>query len=390
MRPPGFRRFSVHVSKTEERPYDIHRLRPSPQFEILSAPNSAVKVFLLPFRTTEEVESRNKRFNNEFSLRFYLPKSSPEKPVDRLFILLNGFAEGTTDFWDSMAGSFASAGIASVLMPLPDHFCRNIFYNLNSYIESDPFQLQETEEINLKLFTQIMKRELLANPDRFIRFNRQLMGEIRKLLDYVDEPAFSDSTFQEFFSAHFSRELTVSILGYSLGGLCALQAFLLQPERFWSCILLNSGASFQDMDGSEMFGRVEWRDHQRTLTRAGREHRQEADQNYFDHVMLGNSKKELQEMLRVQCHRILVLLGGTDSIINLRKLANLEPEESGLAIVQIPGLEHHINIKKRAGSVWDKWRRFAADAILSFDKNHPSEVVLSEAETEEAQAKLEW
>src|SRR6185295_4938505 len=105
------------------------------------------------------VESRNKRFNNEFSLRFYLPKSSSEVPVDRLFILLNGFAEGTTDFWDSMADSFASAGIASVLMPLPDHFCRNIFYNLNSYVESDPFQLQETEEINLKLFTHIMKQE---------------------------------------------------------------------------------------------------------------------------------------------------------------------------------------------------------------------------------------
>jgi hypothetical protein len=95
------------------------------------------------------------------------------------------------------------------------------------------------------------------------------------------------------------------------------------------------------------------------------------DQNYFDHVMLGNSKKELQDLLRNYSHKILVMLGGTDSIINLKRVANLEPDESGLAIVQIPGLQHHINIKKKAGSVWNEWRSFAADVILSFDKTHP-------------------
>ena len=42
---------------------------------------------------------------------------------------------------------------------------------------------------------------------------------------------------------------------------------LISPDEYSSCILINSGASFQDMDGSSMFGK-DWRKVQRGLLAA--------------------------------------------------------------------------------------------------------------------------
>ncbi len=332
-----------------------------------------VDALLVPFRTTKKVESANGYFNDEFCLRFYLPRRHrDDPPLTRLFIMLNGFAEATTDFWDQMAANLAAGGVASLLLPLPDHFCRNIFFNRNSFDEKDPFHLVESD-VDLKLFTDIMKQELLAHPDRFIRFNKQLMGEIARLIELVGgEESIDYPDLRRVLARHFVPNPTLSIVGFSLGGLCALQASLLNAGKFNSCVLVNSGASFQDMDGAEMFGENEWHEHQLSLTRAAAAYR-DLRENFFHHVMLGDSRCELQNRLEEESHRILVILGGRDSIINFRTLANLEPKKSGLAIVQIPGLEHHINIKKRGGSTWGRWEHFAADTILSFDKNHPRE-----------------
>ena len=65
--------------------------------------------------------------------------------------------------------------------------------------------------------------------------------------------------------------------------------------------------------------------------------------------MLGHDKVHLHDLLEENCHKILVLIGGRDRIINSKNIVNLEPYETGLAIFQIPGLEHFINIKSIAG-----------------------------------------
>ena len=88
-------------------------------------------------------------------------------------------------------------------------------------------------------------------------------------------------------------------------------------------------------------------------------------------MILGHARVELQDRLANNCHKTLVLLGGRDVIINYKNMANLEPEDTGLAIFQIPGLEHHINIKRIAGREWNPWSDFAVHMILAFEERHP-------------------
>ena len=329
------------------------------------------EIHLVPFHTSREVQSRNGRFNNKFSLRFYLPKNGIKNgSIDRLFIFLNGFAEATTDFWDAIGNNIAKAGAASVLVPLPDHFCRNIFFNMENFNEEDPYYLP-IETINLKSFSKIMKQTLIKDPGLFLRYNQQIQGDLHKLITAIKNPEMSDVSISEFTKETFADKIRVSIMGYSLGGLCALQCYLSHTELFNSCVLLNSGASFQDMDGSSMFGKEEWKELQRGLIRVSHEMREKASKNYFSHVILGHAKVELHDLLEKNCHKILVLLGGTDRIINYRSMNNLEPHDTGLAIFQIPGLEHHINIKSVSGREWQAWSDFAVKMILSFEKNRP-------------------
>lgn len=318
-------------------------------------------------RSREEVS----RFNSHFSLRFYLPAHSSNVRLDRLFIFLNGFSEATSYFWDGIGESFARAGIASVLLPLPNHFCRNIFFNLNDFDAADSYRLPPGADVDLKLFSAIMKREMIENAEQVIRFNHQLLDDIAKLGDCLRDPTLEEKEICRFLGRHFSRDARISLMGYSLGGLCALQAYLMQPERYSSCVLVNSGASFQDMDGSSMFGHEEWREIQKSLLRAARKAGGSSNEDFFSHVILGHDRVELREHLANNCHKILVLLGGRDRIINFKNLVNVEPSETGLAIFQLPALEHFINVRSVSGREWQFWSEFAVQMILAFDRYHP-------------------
>lgn len=291
--------------------------------------------------------------------------------------MLNGFAEATVGFWDHLANSLAAAGVASVLLPLPDHFCRNVFFNINDFHAKDPYQLREA---NLKLneFTAIMKFEAIRHPDRFLDYNLQIQADIRKLIDILPDPSAGSGAISEFIKRQFRKRVRITLIGYSLGGLCALQAYLAETKLFEACILINAGASFQDMDASTMFGRDDWRALQLALVEAARKNPEEAEKHLFSQVILGHAKVELQQRLAQNCHKILVLLGGKDVIINYKNMANLEPADTGLAIFQIPGLEHHVNIKRVASREWNPWSDFAVQMILAFEERHPKHPTLPE------------
>lgn len=175
-----------------------------------------------------------------------------------------------------------------------------------------------------------------------------------------------------FLHDRLSARPKISILGFSLGGLVALQAFLAQPNTFNSCVLINSGASFQDMNASQVF-RESWRDLQRGILESTRHLSRREMASNFERVFLGHEKVVLHDQLMQQKNKILVLLGGSDPIFNAGNIANILPQETGLAVFQIPSLTHFINIRSMGGDIWDEWSNFTAKMILSFDKFRPAE-----------------
>ncbi|MEM7311436.1 MAG: TIR domain-containing protein [Planctomycetota bacterium] len=303
-------------------------------------------------------------FNDAFPLRFYLPHYK----ASRLMIMINGLAEGKTRIWDRLGSTFAANGMAAVLLPLPQHFCRHILFNCNDFFEDDEYRLDDRELLDK--YTASIKYGLLAHPRSLVRLNYQLMADIACLVAYVTgrrDPSIN--TLKDFVDGNFEERPKCSILGFSLGGLCALQSFLNDPDAFNSCVLVNSGASFQDMNASQVF-KDEWRDVQRGVVDAARAYEGVKARN-FDTVFLGNNKVDLHDMLEQQKQKLLLVLGGSDEIINTSNIHNLMPSKTGLAMFQIPSLSHFINVPNMGGRTWDEWSQFTVEMILSFDSNRP-------------------
>jgi len=187
--------------------------------EIHNSKDRGVKIHLHPFVSGNFVESEHKNFNNEFNLRFYLPskkkkiKGKVEKH-NKLFIFLNGFAEGNTNFWDALGISLASKGVPAVLLPLPGHFCRNLFYNINDYNENDSFILNKSI-MDMRLFTNIMKQSLIEDPQLLLNFNRQIIGDIFRLSENIKRQGFNLDFFQNNFSKFFIPIITFNSTYYS-------------------------------------------------------------------------------------------------------------------------------------------------------------------------------
>lgn len=357
------------------------KIRKNPTASRQLKPNSAIKadVHIVPFfsGTGAGDEIVEGRFNSHFYLRVYLPPNNVS--VEQTFVFLNGFAEATTAFWDTIGGSLAEAGAASILLPLPYHFSRNVFFNIGAFDDDDPFRLNA---VDLRLFTAFMKEDLVMRPERFLSANQQIISDLGSLAIHLNNPGDGDrAELRDFVEQNLSKSKHVTLVGYSLGGLCALQRFLSQPDKFEACILLNSGASFQDMNGSSMFDDAEhrgrWLKLLRGLLAEASKRKETFSENLFSHVILGHSKVELHDKLVKNRHKLLFLIGGTDPIINFRNMANLEPLETGLAIFQIPGLKHFINIESLDGKEWEPWSKVAVQLMLTFVQHHPDESALT-------------
>ena len=302
-------------------------------------------------------------FNNAFPLRFYVPKTK----ASRLFLFINGFAEGHSKIWDHLGYTFAKAGVASVLVPLPQHFCRNIFFNIDDFDE-DNYRLRSRE--NLTLYSNSLKFGLLAHPDMLVVYDRQMMADVQGLVKCVKkQEGAGHSPLEKFVKERFEPGVTCSILGFSIGGLIALQAFLNDFQSFNSCVVINSGASFQDMNASQVF-EDHWRDLQRGILRSSSEFSRREKPLNFERIFLGHEKVALHDNLTEHQNKILILLGGSDPIFNRVNIVNVVPE-TGLAMFQIPGLPHFINIPSLGGNEWTAWTRFTARMILSFDSYRP-------------------
>jgi hypothetical protein len=307
-------------------------------------------------------------YNNRFSLRFYLPR---KRKTSRLFLLINGLSEGVAHVWDRLGATLANAGVASVLVPLPQHYCRNTLFNINDYDPDDSFNLTSGEM--LSHYSHTIKHGFLQHPELLVELDKQMMSDIDEIVRSVTlRNAAYYNKLNEFAAQHFAKRLRVSILGFSLGGLVALQSFLNNPRRFNSCILINSGASFQDMNASQVF-QNNWRPLQRLILERTRNLSRREMATNFERVFLGHEKVVLHDMLIENKNKLLVLLGGSDPIFNTSNIVNILPRETGLAVFQIPALGHFINISSRGGDIWNEWSSFTARMIVSFDQFRPQD-----------------
>jgi hypothetical protein len=358
----------VYISRNETKMVEFkkdRRVDDAKSIEVLS--DQAAEVWHVKFHSPLNVDlgpDHPSDFNNTFPLRFYLPKTK----ASQLFIFINGFGEGKTKVWDHLGFTFAKEGVASVLVPLPQHFCRNILFNIDDYDE-DSYRLKVATE--LELYNNSLRFGFLAHPKMLIEYNRQMMADIEKLVRCImGRTGAGDYHLEDFIKEHFESGTRCSILGFSLGGLVALQAFLNATDSYNSCVIVNSGASFQDMNASQVF-KDDWRDLQRGILEKTRDMGRNQMPYNFDRVFLGHEKVALHDQLMDHQNKILLLLGGSDPIFNRANIVNIVPERTGLAMFQIPGLHHFINIPSLGGDVWNEWTRFTAKMILAFDQFRP-------------------
>jgi len=301
-----------------------------------------------------------------FHLRFYLPKENvmdKEKKVERIIIMFNGLNEVEYfTLYNQLGYAFASNGIASVLLPLPDHLNRNARFRYKNPNE---------EQKRLTPFDTLYERPL----DTYKTY-LQLMNETDLLVSHLRGHNCSLKGDCDFFKHTFEKDLKISVLGYSLGGLAAMATFLKNRENYSACFLLNSGVTLSDINTAHMKKRDKWKRFVKKLQKEFADKsifiskKDTAYSNYFNQIFLGNQLLFLVEELKEHSKRVLFIFGGSDSTVPFKDFKDLEEEGYGLALFKIPGIKHFLAIDKE----WTKWFDFVVNLIIEYKSNAEREL----------------
>ncbi len=317
-----------------------------------------IKLFPLCSESREPEITSYKRFH----LRFYIPVNVYQdkfKKLDKCFILFNGLDEiDHLTLYDQIGKGLCRHGYAAVLLPLPDHLNRNMVYRHNDLSKR-----------------KRPSTSFLEEPEKIYEAYWQINSEVKVLITHLVGKckAKRKKDCCAFFDQYFAPKLSISLLGYSIGGLVALSNFLIQKFTFNSCILLNSGAKLEDIDVSEFQVAHKWKQTVKALNKAqsGRHNVTRGD-NLFDMVFLGNRLSLLKDELQEKSKRILFVLGGADSVTKYKSIREIEPSKHGLATLQLPGIHHFLSID----TYWDQWFPVVNEMIRCFDESAAKESLL--------------
>ena len=334
-------------------------------------------VWAVPFHTPFERLGPN---NNEFCLRFYVPRDA-HLPYERVFVLLNGLGESDVHIYDALGDAFAEHGVPCVLLPLPNHFCRwgrePGAAPEEHVLDNDPYHFRR--EVAFRDVTENIKRRLLdQNQNVLVDGFHQTLRDVRKLIHSLKaNRAFLSAENRDFFEKHFSGDTRVSLYGYSLGGLLALAALLRDPHLLSFCGIVNSGASIQDIRvPSLLFSPTEWEEVQLNAYR-GLEPRREDERlsddlrELYTWIFLGNDRILLRRRLESESHRLLCVIGASDEVFQRGQILDIEPRQTGLAVMQVPRLGHWIGVEREDRPVWQLWKSLIVRTILAFEKDRP-------------------
>lgn len=329
--------------------------------------------------------------NIDFYLRFFFPKNyatTPHARPERLIIMFNGLNEiypRHLSFYDRLGHSFASRGIASVLLPTPFHLNRAAV----SKKAISEFGSYDKIPESTRYF-KIPSNQLLRNPFYMYMNFIQVLHEyhiLRKLIACefdqivstihydVNSPDENDRSFYEQFTK--SDNLQVSVLGYSLGGLMALMCFADCPDIVKSCVLLNSGAPLNRMKLKGMIDDNAWEGVTERLKNLEKEKNNRLLIKFIHHdplfaqitdIFFGDPLFSSDTIERIG-RKLILIIGGKDKIIPPAGIRRLEPEGYGLNTLQIAELGHFIS-EDVAFNVWyPRVIRILTDFLQESDKS---------------------
>jgi len=373
--------------------------------------------------------------NQDFFVRLYLPSLRRFPPKHKkLVIMFNGLGEADPYVFDDLGWELANRkGIPAVLIPLPTHFIRRI-----PYMDSvdDPFYPVSLEAI--RFVTQQILNEIFCHPVRIIQGYKQILDDTKELLKTITDQ------FHPYWSYIFEKDVSTSLLGYSIGGFIALAYLLLNPKKVRSVILLESGLAIDQIDAGIMFYRPPktaetlWKKYfieadktkppfnsalEKLFSDSIKEKKKEKqfldafnsndekmcgenghpervfdrdldegkeiwrkivvplysevekfqfitpkEKQIFKWVFLGNESLIYKAELYKFSEKVLIIVGGADSIFPLRLVLNVGPD-SGMALVQVPELTHWIKYQSR--ETWQRWKNVLIDFLETFDTIHP-------------------
>lgn len=316
-------------------------------------------------RSQEEADSHEDvNLNNEFRLRFFIPHLK-NADSSHLVIIINGFDEmNASPYHDEKKGIcklLYDRKIASVLLPIPNHMNRWSF----DTPASDEFS---------------PKNIVLAKPLRFYLGYDQLIEDKYRLARIVKGEIKENSTFDDGtdVAEYFNDETQIHLFGYSLGGLACLSSFLKgyieRVPLFDSCVLLASGANFQNLHPEKILriDKKSW-DSIKYFFYGQFQNQDEDDksltQEIFEMVILGEKRDRFHDCVRELSNRLLLIIGAKDEVSEPDSVYELEPEETGLAIIKIPGWGHPFQSPS-----WLFWRHWIISCASSFINKHPRRV----------------
>jgi hypothetical protein len=320
-------------------------------FSILTRDESHVRLFkLFPLCAAKKVSENDYR---RFHLRYYIPRDifdDKTRKIDKIIIMFNGLDE--VDYftlYDQLGQGLAKYGYASVLLPLPNHLNRNPKFRFN-----DP----DKEERPSKM--------LLEERDKIFDIYKQVLGELKTLIKHIGGKCRHQTEGREcgFYDHMFSPDVSISLLGYSLGGLVALCGFLVNRDLISTCIMLNSGAKLDDIDVSDFIPIEDWKDMVAGIQKDWAIPASKSmEARLFEKVFLGKSTSLLKMDLKEVSRRVCFIIGGADSVTKYKSIQDIEPDEHGVATLKLPGISHFVSLDMQ----WNKWFRLVVNTIAQFD-----------------------
>lgn len=300
---------------------------------------------------------------NEFYLRFYLPKKKishkdKNKRIDHLIIMFNGLDEILGyDLYDVLGAQFAEQGYASVLLPTPYHLNRRIL------------NVEETEK---KGKTRYYKPTDIAqgkNADLFFYNFKKSIKELAHLIGIVGKNETED---YGFYNTYFSDKTKITLFGYSLGGLRVLTSYLLLGgnHNIHSCITFNTGpdltrAKVKTINVDEEV----WNETLRILEEKVKERILNVGENkefndFFKWLYLGGIDEGLTNRLKLHSNNCLSIQSGGDTTVNVDSHNHISDPKHGLHRLIVAGVDHNPTEDVK----WENWLIKISANIIHFIK----------------------
>lgn len=347
-----------------------------------------------------EFEHFNNQANKSFFVRVYYPEASASEVV----IMFNGLDEtlpqlGSEDrlfqVYDAIGRALAERGVLVVLLPHPYHMnrflafkdeqsCRDWFTLNPSVNPLQPTSALIEEPAHLYRNHFQAHRETMA----LVRFLRGPQHDHADLREADDEVPFKDEAATLIRSRLDGHSCSrISLIGYSLGGLRALSAFLrdriLALDRrepfFNTCVCVNSGGGLTSLPSPFWVNSDDWERLIQVLRHERLDERAEPRRirgiedalhekarlhfRYLDDVFLGQGDA-LNILGAEAAKRMLFVVGGDDTLVPLESLERFVPS-GGLNILQIAGMGHILGNDE----AWQRWKKVITTVVTDFVKD---------------------